>query len=181
MKVSRIGKKPIKINKDVKITKANGVLMVNGKLGQLQMKVHPNISVEVQNDEIIVTRPNDTKENRALHGLMRALIANMVQGVTEGYTKSLDIIGVGYKAEAKGDAVLFNLGYSHPIYFIPPDGIKIEVPAPTQVKVSGSDKELVGMVAAKIRSFKKPEPYKGKGVKYSNEVIIRKAGKTAGK
>ena len=121
------------------------------------------------------------KENRALHGLTRALINNMVQGVTVGYMKSLDIVGVGYKAEAKGDAVLFTIGYSHPIFFMPPAGIKIDVPAPTQLKVSGYDKELVGLIAAKIRSFRKPEPYKGKGIKYSNEVIVRKAGKTAGK
>ena len=105
----------------------------------------------------------------------------MVQGVTVGYMKSLDIVGVGYKAEAKGDAVLFTIGYSHPIFFMPPAGIKIDVPAPTQLKVSGYDKELVGLIAAKIRSFRKPEPYKGKGIKYSNEVIVRKAGKTAGK
>ena len=139
------------------------------------------MKIEFQGDEVIVTRPDDTKENKSLHGLTRALLQNMVKGVSEGYTKQLDIVGVGYKAEAKGEAVLFNLGFSHPIYFIPPTGIKMEVVTPTQVKVSGFDKELVGMVAAKIRSFKKPEPYKGKGVKYSTEKIIRKAGKTAGK
>jgi large subunit ribosomal protein L6 len=178
--VSRIGKKPIYI-KDVKVTKTDGLLKVNGKLGELSMKIHPNISVDITKEEIIVTRPDDSKENRALHGLTRALINNLVKGVTEGYQKSLDIVGVGYKAESKGDAVLFSLGYSHPIYFIPPQGIKIDVPAPTQLKIFGIDKELVGLVAAKIRSFKKPEPYKGKGIKYSNEFIIRKAGKTAGK
>lgn len=178
--MSRIGKKPIPI-KDVTVTKSNGSIKVKGKLGELNMKVHPNITVDINQDEIVVTRPNDSKENRSLHGLTRALINNMVQGVTEGYTKSLDIIGVGYRAEAKGNAVLFNLGYSHPIYFMPPEGVKVEVPTPTQIKVSGYDKELVGLVAAKIRSFKKPEPYKGKGVRYSNETIIRKAGKTAGK
>ncbi|MEW6507457.1 MAG: 50S ribosomal protein L6 [Bacteroidota bacterium] len=178
--MSRIGKKPIYI-KDVKVTKTDGLLKVNGKLGELSMKIHPNISVDITKEEIIVTRPDDSKENRALHGLTRALINNLVKGVTEGYQKSLDIVGVGYKAESKGEAVLFSLGYSHPIYFIPPQGIKIDVPAPTQLKIFGIDKELVGLVAAKIRSFKKPEPYKGKGIKYSNEFIIRKAGKTAGK
>ncbi len=178
--MSRIGKKPIPI-KDVTVNLSNGVIKVKGKLGELAMKVHPNIKVEIGKEEITVTRPDDSKENRSLHGLTRALINNMIKGVTEGYSKSLDIVGVGYKAEAKGNAVLFSLGYSHPIYFLPPDGIKMEVPAPTQVKISGSDKELVGLIAAKIRSFKKPEPYKGKGVKYSNEVIVRKAGKTAGK
>lgn len=178
--MSRIGKKPIPI-KDVTITKTEGAIKVKGKLGELEMKIHPNIKVDVTKEEIIVTRPNDMKENRALHGLTRALINNMVQGVTVGYLKSLDIVGVGYKAESKGDAVLFTIGYSHPILFMPPEGIKIEVPAPTQIKISGYDKELVGMVAAKIRSFRKPEPYKGKGIKYSNEIIVRKAGKTAGK
>jgi large subunit ribosomal protein L6 len=178
--LSRIGKKPIPI-KDVTITKTEGAIKVKGKLGELEMKIHPNIQVDVTKEEIIVTRPNDMKENRALHGLTRALINNMVQGVTVGYMKSLDIVGVGYKAEAKGDAVLFTIGYSHPIFFMPPAGIKIDVPAPTQLKVSGYDKELVGLIAAKIRSFRKPEPYKGKGIKYSNEVIVRKAGKTAGK
>ncbi|PKL83021.1 MAG: 50S ribosomal protein L6 [Ignavibacteriae bacterium HGW-Ignavibacteriae-3] len=178
--MSRIGKKPIPV-KDVTVAKTGDLLKVKGKLGELEMKVHPNIKVEITKEEIVVTRPNDFKENRALHGLTRALINNMVVGVTEGYTKSLDIVGVGYKAEAKGDGVLFTIGYSHPILFIPPAGIKIDVPGPTQIKIFGYDKELVGMIAAKIRSFRKPEPYKGKGIKYSNEVIVRKAGKTAGK
>ena len=178
--MSRIGKKPIQI-KDISITQTSDSIKVKGKLGELEMKIHPNITVDIQNDEILVKRPDDTRENRALHGLTRALINNMVKGVTEGYTKSLDIVGVGYKAELKGEAILFNLGYSHPILFMAPSGIKLEVPVPTQVRISGSNKELVGMIAAKIRSFKKPEPYKGKGIKYSNEVIIRKAGKTAGK
>jgi len=178
--VSRIGKKPIVI-KDLTVTKTGDIIKVKGKLGELQMKVHPNITVDVTKEEIVVKRPDDQKENRALHGLTRALIANMVKGVTEGYTKSLEIVGVGYKAEQKGEAVLFSLGYSHPILFMPPVGIKIEVPVPTQLKISGFDKELVGMIAAKVRSFRKPEPYKGKGVKYSGEVIVRKAGKTAGK
>ncbi len=178
--MSRIGRKPIKI-KDFTVTKADGLVKVKGKLGELQMKIHPNISVEIQKEEIIVTRPDDSKENRSLHGLTRALINNMVIGVTEGYSKSLEIVGVGYKAESKGETVLFTIGYSHPILFMPPAGIKIEVPAPTQLKITGSDKELVGMIAAKIRSFRKPEPYKGKGIKYSDERIVRKAGKTAGK
>jgi large subunit ribosomal protein L6 len=178
--VSRIGKKPINI-KDVTITKTENVIKVKGKLGELQMKIHPNISVDVQKEEMVVTRPDDSKENRALHGLTRALLGNMVKGVTEGYTKSLDIVGVGYKAELKDNAILLNLGFSHPILFMPPEGVKLEVPLPTQIKISGSDKELIGLIAAKIRSLKKPEPYKGKGVKYSDERIIRKAGKTAGK
>jgi large subunit ribosomal protein L6 len=178
--VSRIGKKPIVV-KDVTVTKTDNILKVKGKLGELEMKIHPNMTVEVSKEEIIVKRPDDIKENRALHGLTRALIANMIKGVTEGYTKSLEIVGVGYKAEQKEAAVLFSLGYSHPILFMPPAGVKVEVLAPTQLKISGFDKELVGMIAAKIRSFRKPEPYKGKGVKYSGEYILRKAGKTAGK
>ena len=178
--MSRIGRKPIPIV-GVTVTKTDGTIKVKGKLGELEMKIHPSIKVDVQKDEVIVTRPDDFKENRALHGLTRALIANMIKGVTDGYFKTLEIVGVGYKAELKGEAVLFNLGFSHPIYFMPPAEIKIEVPAPTQLKISGSNKELVGLIAAKIRSFKPPEPYKGKGIKYTGEVIIRKAGKTAGK
>jgi large subunit ribosomal protein L6 len=128
-----------------------------------------------------VTRPNDLKENKALHGLTRALIQNMVMGVTSGFEKSLEIVGVGYRAEMKGKNLLLNIGYSHPIYFIPPDGITLQSPAPTQITIAGIDRQLVGMVASKIRSIRKPEPYKGKGIKYSDEQIQRKAGKTAGK
>jgi len=178
--VSRVGKKPINV-KDVTVTLTDGVVMVKGKLGELQTKVHPNMKIEIQDTELVVSRPDETKVNKALHGLTRALIQNMVTGVTEGYVKTLDIVGVGFKAEAKTNGVLFNLGFSHPIFFQVPEEVKLEVVTPTQLKVSGSDKELVGLVAAKIRSLKKPEPYKGKGIKYSNEVIIRKAGKTAGK
>lgn len=178
--MSRIGKKPIPI-KDVTVTKNGNLLKIKGKLGELQMEIHPNINVEVTKEEILVTRPNDEKQNRALHGLTRSLINNMVLGVTQGFSKTLEIVGVGYRAEAKGNGILLTLGYSHPIFFIPPEGIKIDVVTPNQLKISGSDKELVGLVAAKIRSFRKPEPYKGKGIKYSNEVLLRKAGKTAGK
>lgn len=176
--MSRIGKLPVNI-KDVTVTQSGNKISIKGKLGQLEREIHPNISVEVKGEELIVTRPNDQKDNRALHGLTRALLQNMVTGVTEGYTKTLDIVGVGYRAEAKGNNFLLNIGYSHPIYFAPPEGITIEVPTQTQIKISGIDKELVGLIAAKIRAFRKPEPYKGKGIKYSDEVIIRKAGKTA--
>lgn len=177
--MSRIGKKPINI-KDVEVKLDGNTITVKGKLGELTREIHPNISVEIEGDELHVKRPNDLKSNRALHGLTRALIQNMVTGVTEGFSKSLDIIGVGYRVELKGKNLLFNIGYSHPIYFIPPEEINIEVPSPTQVKVSGIQKDLVGQVAAKIRSFRKPEPYKGKGIKYTDEVIVRKAGKSAG-
>ena len=177
--MSRIGKKPINI-KDVDVKQNNQTILVKGKLGQIERTFHPNMSIEVKDEEIIVTRPNDQRENRALHGLTRALLQNMVTGVSQGYSKELIIVGVGYKAELKGKNLLLNVGYSHPIYFVPPEEITLEVPQPTQIKISGIDKELVGLVAAKIRSFRKPEPYKGKGIKYSDETIIRKAGKTAG-
>ena len=149
--------------------------------GELQRAFHQNMKVEMKDLQIEVKRPDDLKENRALHGLTRALIQNMIIGVTAEYKKSLDIVGVGYKVELKGSNILLNMGYSHPIFFIPPTGIKIEAPTPTQIVISGIDKQLVGQVAAKIRSIRKPEPYKGKGIKYSNEHILRKAGKTAGK
>ena len=177
--MSRVGKKPVNI-KDITFTKEERELKVKGKLGELSMTVPKNIEVEVKEDEVIVTRPNDQKENRALHGLTRALLQNMVTGVTEGYSKTLNIVGVGYRAELKGKNLFLSIGYSHPIYFAPPDEITLEVPAPTQIVIKGIDKELVGLVAAKIRSFRKPEPYKGKGIKYSDEIIIKKAGKTAG-
>ena len=177
--MSRVGKKPINI-KDVEFTQEGNSIKVKGKFGELQKSFHPNMSINVEGDEVTVTRPNDNRENRALHGLTRALINNMVEGVAEGYSKTLDIIGVGFKAELKGKNLLLTIGYSHPIYFIPPDEIIIELASPTQIKISGCDKELVGQVAAKIRSFRKPEPYKGKGIKYSDEIIVRKAGKTAG-
>lgn len=176
--MSRIGKNPVNI-KDVTFTQSGNTLKVKGKLGELQMTVHPNITVTVENDQVLVKREDDQKENRALHGLTRALIQNMVTGVTVGYGKTLDIVGVGYKAELKEKNLFINIGYSHPIYFMPPSEITLEVPTPTQIKINGIDKELVGLVAAKIRSFRQPEPYKGKGIKYSNEVIVKKAGKTA--
>jgi large subunit ribosomal protein L6 len=177
--VSRVGKKPIDV-KNIELTQKGNTIKVKGKFGELEKSFHPNMTIKVENDQLVVERPNDQRENRALHGLTRALINNMIQGVSEGFNKTLDIIGVGYKAELKGKNLLLVIGYSHPIYFIPPDEVTLEVPTPTQIKISGCDKELVGQVAAKIRSFRKPEPYKGKGIKYSDEIIIRKAGKTAG-
>jgi large subunit ribosomal protein L6 len=179
--VSRIGKKIIEIPKDITVTLDGGIVKVKGPKGELQRAVHGNIKVEIKDAQIEVKRPDDLKQNRALHGLTRALIQNMILGVKEEYKKTLDIVGVGYKVELKGANLLLNMGYSHPIFFIPPTGIKIEAPTPTQIVVSGIDKQLVGQVAAKIRSIRKPEPYKGKGIKYSNEQILRKAGKTAGK
>lgn len=178
--MSRIGKKPVEIPKGVTISLDGQLVKVKGPKGELHKEIHPLIKAEIVDNEVKFSRPDDLKESRALHGLTRALIQNMVVGVTESYKKTLEIVGVGYKAELKGKNLLLTIGYSHPIYFVPPDEVKLEVPAPTQIIISGNDKELVGLVAAKIRSFRKPEPYKGKGIKYSDERIIRKAGKTAG-
>jgi len=179
--VSRIGKKIIDIPKSVTVTLEGGIVKVKGPKGELQRTIHPNMKVEMKDDQIEVKRPDDFKENRALHGLTRALIQNMILGVNAEYKKTLDIVGVGYKVELKGENLLLNMGYSHPIYFMPPTGIKLVAPTPTQIVISGIDKQLVGQVAAKIRSIREPEPYKGKGIKYSDEHILRKAGKTAGK
>jgi len=179
--VSRIGKKIIEIPKSVDVTLDGNIVKVKGPKGELQRACHPNMKIEMKDSQLEVKRPDDLKQNRALHGLTRALIQNMILGVTEEYKKDLDIVGVGYKVELKGANLLLNMGYSHPIYFIPPTGIKIEATTPTHIVVSGIDKQLVGQVAAKLRSIRKPEPYKGKGIKYSNEHIVRKAGKTAGK
>ena len=178
--MSRIGKKPVEIPKGVTINLDGQVIKVKGPKGELHRTIHPAIKAEIVESEIKFSRPDNLKESRSLHGLTRALVQNMIIGVTDSYKKSLEIVGVGYKAELKGKNLLLNIGYSHPIYFVPPDEVKLEVPAPTQINISGNDKELVGLVAAKIRSFRKPEPYKGKGIKYSDERIIRKAGKTAG-
>lgn len=178
--MSRIGKKPVAIPKGVTVNLEGQVIKVKGPKGELHRTIHPLIKAEVQENEIKFSRPDDLKESRSLHGLSRALVQNMIIGVTDSYKKTLDIVGVGYKAELKGKNLLLNIGYSHPIYFIPPDVVNLEVPTPTQIIISGNDKEIVGLVAAKIRSFRKPEPYKGKGIKYSDEHIVRKAGKTAG-
>lgn len=179
--MSRIGKKPIPIPKGVNVEKANGVLKVSGPKGELSTKVHPRIEVEITTDSVLVKRKSDSRMDKALHGLWRSLINNMIIGVSQGYSKKLEIVGIGYRAELKGKALVLYLGYSHPIIFIPPDGIKLEVPQPTSIIVSGIDKQLVGQVAAKIRSFRPPEPYKGKGIRYEGEVIRMKAGKAAGK
>lgn len=179
--MSRIGKKPIVVPSGITVNVSKTSVKVKGPKGELEIPYHPSMSVALENNEIVVKRPDDLKENKALHGLTRALIQNMIEGVTNEYRKVLDIVGVGYRAEMKGKNLLINIGYSHPIYFIPPDGILLQTPTQTQIVVSGIDKQLVGSVASKIRSFRKPEPYKGKGIKYQNEVIVRKAGKTAGK
>jgi large subunit ribosomal protein L6 len=178
--VSRIGKKLINIPNGVTVKLENGFLTVKGPKGELKTEINPNLEVVFENDTIEVKRNSDEKFIRAIHGTTRANISNLIVGVTEGYTRVLDLVGVGYRFEQKGNNLLVMVGYSHPIYFIPPSDVKVEVVNPNQVKVSGIDKQLVGLVSAKIRSFRKPEPYKGKGIKYSDEEIIRKAGK-AGK
>lgn len=177
--MSRIGKKHITIPNGVSISVQNGIVTVKGKNGELKQNIHANIGVEINGSEMTITRKTEERMNRALHGTTRAIIANMVKGVSEGFTKKLELVGVGYKAEIKGKNLALALGYSHPIMFRPPDSIKIEAPTLTSIAISGYDRQLVGLVAAKIRSFKLPEPYKGKGVKYEGEVLRRKAGKTA--
>ena len=179
--MSRIGKKPVTLPSGVTVSIADKTVSVKGPKGELSFPIYDNITVVLENGEVIVTRANDLKETRALHGLTRACIQNMVIGVTEGFSKTLDIVGVGYKAEMKGQNLLLTVGYSHPIYFMPPDNVTLVTPTATQIVVNGVDKQVVGQVASKLRSFRKPEPYKGKGIKYSTEVIRRKAGKTAGK
>jgi len=177
--VSRVGRKPISISKGVTVTQKDGKVVVKGPKGELTANVHPDISVDVTSAEVHVSRHADDGAHRALHGLWRANIQNMINGVVQGYSKKLEIVGVGYRAEMKGKKLQLMLGYSHPILFGPPDGITLEAPTQTSIIISGIDKQLVGLVAAKIRSFRPPEPYKGKGVKYEGEYIRRKAGKAA--
>lgn len=177
--MSRIGKKPVAIPKGVAVTLKEGVVAVKGPKGELTEKVHPDILVEVKDQQVLLTRKSEEKKVRALHGLWRALIQNMIVGVTTGFSKKLEIVGVGYRAEMKGTRLNLLLGFSHPILFAPPEGIKLEAPTQTSIIISGIHKQLVGLVAAKLRSFRPPEPYKGKGVKYEGEYIRRKAGKAA--
>ncbi|MFN1836331.1 50S ribosomal protein L6 [Balneola sp. MJW-20] len=184
--MSRIGKLPVPITDKVEFSiNADNVVTLKGDKGTSTLRIHPEISVEKNENEIVVKRNTDLKEHRALHGLYRALINNAVVGVTEGYEKKLEIIGVGFRASLSGDVLELNLGYSHPIFFVPPEGIDLEVDTKTSknpiVIIRGIDKELVGQVSAKIRSFRKPEPYKGKGIRYVGEQIRRKAGKSAAK
>ena len=177
--MSRVGKLPIAIPPGVKVSLRNDQITVSGPKGELTQRIHPSMRVEAGQDQLLVKRPSDDKFHKSLHGLTRSLIANMMTGVTSEYRKSLEIQGIGYKAELKGKRLNLVLGLSHPILFTPPEGIKIEVDGPTKIKISGIDKQLVGLVAAKIRSFRPPEPYKGKGIRYAGELVRKKAGKTA--
>lgn len=178
--MSRIGKLPVQIPEKVNVNlEKDNLLIVKGPKGELQKNFSDKMEIIVEDSRIVVNRKNEDKFSRSLHGLTRSLIANMVEGVSNGFLKKLEIVGVGYKAEMKGKKLILNIGYSHAIVVGFPDNIAINVPTPTEIQVSGIDKELVGLVAAKIRSFRKPEPYKGKGIKYFGEIIRRKAGKTA--
>jgi large subunit ribosomal protein L6 len=179
--MSRIGRLPVVIPSGVKVRLADGVFSAQGPKGELSHRVHPEMLVEVTEGEVRVSRPSDAKRHRSLHGLSRTLIANSVHGVSQGFTKKLEIRGVGYKAEMKGKTLVLALGYSHPVEFPVPEGIDIVVESPTLVAVRGADKQRVGQVAADIRSFRGPEPYKGKGIRYEGETVQQKAGKTAGK
>jgi large subunit ribosomal protein L6 len=178
--MSRVGKKPITIPSGVEVTIDGPRVGVKGPKGELAHVAPETITVEREGDELLVTRPDDERANRALHGLTRSLVANMVQGVAEGYARDLEIVGVGYRALAQGPTKLeLQLGFSHPVHFEAPAGITFEVPAPTRITVRGCDKQLVGQVAANIRKIRKPEPYKGKGIRYADERVLRKAGKSA--
>jgi large subunit ribosomal protein L6 len=178
--LSRIGRKPIAIPQGVQIEINANTVKVTGPKGELVQTVHPDMKIIKEADQLRVERPSDEKKHRSLHGLTRTLVANMVQGVTGGFTKALDINGVGYRAAIQGKNLLLTMGYSHPVEMQPLPGIEFEVPAANRIVVKGMDKQLVGQMAAQIRSVREPEPYKGKGIKYENEVIRRKAGK-AGK
>ena len=177
--MSRIGRKPVVVPAGVEITvDANNVVTVKGPKGQLSEEISKLIKVEVKEGEVEVSRSSDAREERAQHGLARTLINNMVIGVTQGFEKKLQLVGVGYKAEKKGNTLVMNLGYSHPVEMADPEGITTEVPSATEIVVKGADKAIVGNYAANIRAWRKPEPYKGKGIKYVDEVIRRKEGKT---
>jgi large subunit ribosomal protein L6 len=178
--MSRIGRSPIPVPSSVTVTLSGDSVTVKGPQGTLERQLPTGITITQEGEELLVSRPDDERRHRALHGLSRTLVANMVSGVTEGFSKDLEIVGVGYRANAKGPGSLeLALGYSHPVLVDAPDGITFEVPAPTRITVRGIDKEKVGQVAADIRKLRKPEPYKGKGIRYAGERVLRKAGKAA--
>jgi large subunit ribosomal protein L6 len=176
--VSRIGKNPITVPAGVTVTITNGHVYVKGPKGELSLDTHNRVSISYENNQIVLDRPNDSNENRAFHGLYQRLLSNIVLGVTQGFAKELIIEGVGYRAAAAGKDINFQLGYSHPILFPAPDGITLAAPEATRIIITGCDKQLVGQVAANIRALRKPEPYKGKGIRYKDEKIRRKVGKS---
>ncbi len=179
--MSRIGRKPITVPAGVDVKVEGCVVTVKGPKGTLTQKIHPNMTVTVEGGVVTVTRPNDDKENRSLHGLTRSLVNNMIIGVTEGFKKELEVNGVGYRVQKQGKNLVMNLGYSHQVTVSEIPGITIEAPGPNQIVISGPDKQLVGQFAAEVREKRPPEPYKGKGIKYVDEVIRRKEGKAGGK
>ena len=178
--MSRIGKIQIEIPSGVEVQLEGNTIRVKGPKGTLERKLHPEMQVNIEDGRVVVNRPSDEKKHRSLHGLTRTLIANMVQGVTQGFEKRLEIHGVGYRAAKQGNKLVLSMGFSHPVEFDTPPGMEIEVPAPTRITVRGIDKEKVGQLAAEIRAVRKPEPYLGKGIRYEGEYVRRKAGK-AGK
>lgn len=180
--MSRVGNAPVPVPSGVDVTISGADVKVKGPKGELEMTIPEPITARVDGDLVVVERPNDERDSKARHGLVRSLVNNMVHGVNEGFRKELEIIGVGYRAAAKGkNALELQLGFSHPVKYQAPDGVEFDVPEQTKISVIGIDKQMVGQVAAEIRAFKKPEPYKGKGIRYVGEHVIRKAGKAAGK
>lgn len=179
--MSRIGKKPIEIPENVKIETSNNTVFVEGPKGRLSYKLPEGIFIEIESRRLNVGRKNDSKILKSLHGLARSLIFNMIKGITEGYQKELEIIGVGYKAQVKENSLILNLGFSHPVNFPIPEDIKITTPKPTEIIVSGIDKQRVGQIASDIRKISPPEPYKGKGIRYKGEIVRKKLGKQATK
>jgi large subunit ribosomal protein L6 len=177
--MSRIGKRPIELPSGVNVSILPGRVMVNGPLGELSQQVPARMKIEQADGQIVVTRPTERGEDRALHGLTRSLIANMVEGVTKGFEKRLELQGVGYRASLQGTDLRLDVGFSHPVVMKPPQGITFEVPAPTQIVVKGVDKQQVGQTAAEVRRVRPPEPYKGKGIRYEGEYVRRKVGKRA--
>ena len=178
--MSQIGRMPISLPDGVEVLKKDDNLIVKGKLGTLDFKFNNNLSIDISDNTVLVSRSSDEKKYRELHGLTRSLINNMIVGVSVGYEKKMTLVGTGYTAASKDNYLLLNVGFSHPVYVQCPDNVIVKTPQPTEVTISGIDKQLVGQFAARIRQIRKPEPYKGKGIRYSNEVVRKKAGKTVG-
>lgn len=179
--MSRIGRKPIQLPKDVEVKVEGGVVQVKGSRGTLSMEIMPQIKVSVEEGQVSVTRESEVKSVRAAHGMTRAMVANMVTGVSSGFEKILEIVGVGYRAQLQGKNLVLSLGFSHPVEVVPPAGIEFAAESPIKIAVRGIDRQLVGQVAANIRGYRPPEPYKGKGIRYAGEYVIRKAGKSGAK
>lgn len=179
--MSRIGRMPIPIPKGTTVELKDGTFVAQGPKGRVEQSVFANFPIEVKDGSVEISRPGDTGPERSKHGLLRALLANAVTGVSTGFTRQLDIVGVGYRAEVKGAQVQFALGYSHPVLYDIPEGIKIEIDKANRITISGADRQKVGQVAAEIRGLRRPDPYKGKGIKYTNEILRRKVGKAGGK